>query len=127
MSMNTLVLMDGQNITPWIVPDSYKMEAEDMFESWRDGNFVEHRVYTRSRMTGKFSVWTAEKRGMTLDDFIEILDGATTDHVTTMAVYDATSNSMKAITAYLKVKPSEHKEYAEGKFYDVLDIEVEER
>lgn len=125
--MNTLVILNGTNITPWIVPDSYQMESEDMFESWRDGNFVEHRIYTRSRMTGKFSVWTAEKWNMDLGDFLTHLSAATNNHVTLMSVYDATSDSMKAIYAYVTIKPAEHKEYANGKYYDVLDIEVEER
>ena len=125
--MNTLVVMGQTNITPWIVPDSYEMKAESMYESWLDGNFVEHRVYTRTHMVGSFSVWMAESRGMDADDFISVLNAATENNVTAMAVYDAISNSMKAINAYLKVEPTEHKDIAGGKFYDVFKIEVTER
>lgn len=125
--MNSLVIVNGTDITPWIVPGSYSMKVENLFESWLDGNYVEHRVYTRAHMVGSFKVWMAEVRGMDLDDFITIWDGATNNHITTMVVYDSTTNSMKAINAYCSITPDEHQQLANDKYYDVLNIEVTER
>ena len=50
------VIIGNVDITPHINPRTYKMNAEKTYESWQDGNFVEHRVYTRQRIKGSFEV-----------------------------------------------------------------------
>lgn len=125
--MNTLVVIDNKDITPWIVPDSYKVVPEPSYESWQDGNYVEHRIYTRTRMQGTFEVWTAESRGMDTDAFMEHWNNATHNNVTVMGVFNNVTNSMKAIEAYCEITPEKHKDLAGEKFYDVFKIEVYER
>ena len=125
--MNTLVVVDNVDITPWIVPDSYKLVPTETYESWQDGNYVEHRIYTRTRITGTFNVWTAEQRGMDTDALMEHFTNATHNKVTTMGVYDNVENRMRAIEAYCHITPDKHKDLAGGKFYDVFKIEVYER
>lgn len=125
--MNTLVIVNGTDITPYIEWKSYKISATEMFESWRDGNYVEHRVYTRSRMQGSFKVWLAGVDDMDTDAFMALWNGATNNHITTLAVYDQTSNSMKAIEAYCDITPSSHKEMVNGDYFDIFTIKVEER
>ena len=125
--MNTLVVIDNTDITPWIVPDSYKLQPTEAYESWQDGNYVEHRIYTRTRMTGTFNVWTAEVRGMDTDALMAHIKAATHNNVTTMGVFDNVENRMRAIEAYLNITPDKHKDLAQGKFYDVFKIEVYEK
>ena len=125
--MNTLVVVDNTDITPWIVPDSYKLVPTEKYESWEDGNYVEHRIYTRTKITGTFNVWTAESRGMDTDAFMEHWNNATHNKITTLGVYDNVENRMRAIEAYCHITPDKHKDLAGGKFYDVFKIEVNER
>ena len=125
--MNTLVVVDNVDITPWIVPDSYKLVPTEKYESWEDGNYVEHRIYTRTKITGTFNVWTAEARGMDTDAFMEHWNNATHNKITTLGVYDNVENRMRAIEAYCHITPDKHKDLAGGKFYDVFKIEVNER
>lgn len=125
--MNTLVVVDNVDITPWIVPDSYKLVPTEKYESWEDGNYVEHRIYTRTKITGTFNVWTAEARGMDTDAFMEHWNNATHNKITTLGVYDNVENRMRAIEAYCHITPDKHKDLAGGKFYDVFKIEVYER
>lgn len=125
--MNTLVVVDNTDITPWIVPDSYKLVPTEKYESWEDGNYVEHRIYTRTKITGTFNVWTAEARGMDTDAFMEHWNNATHNKITTLGVYDNVENRMRAIEAYCHITPDKHKDLAGGKFYDVFKIEVNER
>ena len=125
--MNTLVVVDNVDITPWIVPDSYKLVPTEKYESWEDGNYVEHRIYTRIKITGTFNVWTAEARGMDTDAFMEHWNNATHNKITTLGVYDNVENRMRAIEAYCHITPDKHKDLAGGKFYDVFKIEVYER
>lgn len=125
--MNRLVIVNGTDITQHIDWESYSLEPEELYESWRDGNYVEHRVYTRSHMVGSFRVWLCGINGMDLDAFLTLWKAATVNHITTLAVYDNTTNSMKAINAYCEIKPDDHKQMMNGKFWDVLTIEVTER
>ena len=125
--MNTLIVVDNTDITPWIVPDSYKLVPTEKYESWEDGNYVEHRIYTRTKITGTFNVWTAEARGMDTDAFMEHWNNATHNKITTLGVYDNVENRMRAIEAYCHITPDKHKDLAGGKFYDVFKIEVNER
>lgn len=125
--MNRLVIVGGTDITPYINWKKYNIEAEEMYESWRDGNYVEHRIYIRSRMTGSFEVWLCGINDMDTDAFLALWNSATTNHVTTMAVYDQTINDMRAINAFCQITPSDHKQMMNGKFFDVFKIEVEER
>ena len=125
--MNTLVVIDNTDITPWIVPDSYKLQPTEAYESWQDGNYVEHRICTRTRMTGTFNVWTAEVRGMDTDALMAHIKAATHNNVVTMGVFDNVENRMRAIEAYLNITPDKHKDLANDKFYDVFKIEVYEK
>lgn len=125
--MNTLVIVNNTDITPYIDWESYNVIEEQMYESWLDGNYVEHRIYTRSHMKGSFRVWLCGIDGMDIDAFMELWKGATENHVTTMAVYDKVNNKMQAINAYCKMTPSDHKEMINGKYFDVVTIEVNER
>lgn len=125
--MNTLVIVNETDITPYIDWKSYKISSEEMYESWQDGNYVEHRIYTRSRMSGSFKVWLCGINGMDTDAFMQLWNGATVNHVTTLAVYDQVSNSMKAITAYCEIIPADHQEMINGNYFDVFTIKVKEQ
>jgi len=125
--MNTLVVVGGVDITPYIDWKNYKIVPEEKYESWQDGNYVEHRIYTRTRMTGSFKVWLCGMDDMDTDAFMALWNSATNNHITTLAVYDQTSNSMKAINAYCDITPNAHKEMINGNYFDTFTIKVEER
>lgn len=125
--MNTLVVVNGTDITPYINWKTYKMEREDLCSTWRDGNYVEHRIYARSHLKGKFDVWLCGMNDIDTDAFLELWNGAVNNHVITLGVYDQTTNSMKTINAYYEMKPKKHLEMNNGNYYDVFEIEVEER
>lgn len=125
--MNTLVIVNGTDITPYMDHKSYNMVLNDVYKSWTDGNEVEHRVYVRSKMKGSFRVWLCGKDDMDIDAFMELWNAATTNHVTTLGVYDIINNEIKAINAYCKITPSTHKVMANGEYWNVIEIEVTER
>ena len=125
--MNSLVTIGTTDITPYINWETYKMVSESMYESWKDGNFVEHRIYTRTRLSGSFDVWLCGMNGMDTDAFITLWNSAVNNNTITLGVYDQTSNSMKAIQAFFVITPSKHKEMVNGSYFDVFHIEVTER
>ena len=44
------------DITAWMDIQNYEMNRSDVYTTWTDGNFVDHRVISRTRRSGKFSV-----------------------------------------------------------------------
>lgn len=125
--MNTLVIVNNTDITPYIDWASYALASQDIFQSWTDGNFVEHRIYSRARISGSFRVWLCGKNGMDVDAFMELWNAATNNHITTLGVYDNVSNSIKVINAYCNIIPQSHREMVNGNYFDILTIEVTER
>lgn len=125
--MNTLVVVNNTDITPYIDWNSYKMISNDVYKSWENANYVEHRIYTRSKVKGSFRVWLCGINDMDIDAFMELWNGATNNHITTLGVYVQTENRIKAINAYCDIKPDSHKEMINGNYFDVLTVEVTER
>lgn len=125
--MNTLVVVNEVDITPYINWKTYDIKPQDEYEEWKDGNKVKHRIYSPSKIAGSFDVWLCGWNNMDADAFIALINNATENHVTTMAVYDQTTNSMSAIEAYCKLVPKEHKEMMTGDYWDVYTVEVQQR
>lgn len=127
--MNRLVVIGNTDITPYIDWQSYKMDRKPAYESWKDGNYIEHRIYVRTRLEGSFRVWLAGINGMDTEAFINLIESATANHVTTMGVYDPVSGSttVKAIEAYVDITPGKHREMMNGDYFDILTVKVSEK
>lgn len=132
--MNILVEIGGVNLTPFIDWGSYKMEHKDQYESWLDGNYTEHRVYTRTKIEGSFRVWLCGMRvlntetRMDTDEFLDLWNRNTTNSkITTLAVYDQAENRLVVIEAYCEIIPEKHKQMINGNYYDTFTIKVRER
>lgn len=125
--MNTLAVINGIDITPYMDWGKFKIKPEEVYESWEDGNRVEHRIYTRTKLSGSFNVWLCGINGMDTNAFKTLIGNATNNHVTTMGLYDQTTNSLKAINAFIHLEPVEHKEMVNGDYFDVFKVEVQER
>ena len=125
--MNTLVVVNNVDITPYMDWKSYKVAPKEDYEKWQDGNYVEHRIYTRSRLQGSFNVWLCGMNDMDTDAFMELWNGAVHNHVVTLGVYDQTQNRMRAIEAYYEITPSKHREMVNGNYFDIFKIEVYEK
>lgn len=122
-----LVSINGVNITPFISEKSYKMNAEEQYESWKDGNYREHRIYTTSKIKGSFTVCLYGYQDMTTDAFLELWNSATHNHVTTLLVYCQNTNKMEAIEAYCEFDGNFHRELLNGNYVDKLTISIQER
>ena len=122
-----LVSVNGTDITPYINPKTYSMNADDNYESWNDGNNVEHRIYTRAKVKGSFMVALYGQNNMQTEDFLALWNGAVNNHVLTILVFVQNTNSMEAINAYYKFEGTFHREMINGNYCDVLKINIQER
>lgn len=126
--MQTQVVVSSTDITRYIVGDSYKLNAEDQYESWKDGNLIEHRIIVSTKIRGTFQVVLSNKRrDMTLEDFMTLWNSAVSNKVATIGVRAANTGVFEAIECYYSMTNVTHDLSADGTFVDVIEIEISER
>lgn len=122
------IIIGQTNITGYIVADTYKMDAKAQYESWRDGNYVEHRIIVTEKVEGSFDVVCSNLDGsITLADFMDIIGDAENNGVITCNVYVTNKGASEAIDAYYEVTSKEHTLKADGTFVDVITVALKER
>lgn len=122
-----LVTVNNVDITKYINPKTYKMNAEKEYESWLDGNYREHRIYTRTRIEGSFEVALYGQDNMLTQDFLDLWEGAVENEIVTMLVYVQNTNKMEAIEAYFEFDGKFHREMINGNYCDILTVKITER
>lgn len=126
--MQTHLIINGVDYTPYIVDGSYKIDTDDVYESWTDGNMKEHRIYVSRKVTGSVQILCSEEGTWPRVDTLKSdLAAATTNHVTMLGVYVPTMGSVQAINCYYDLKSTSHIKSIGGKFTDVFTLEIKER
>ena len=124
--MNGVAIIGNTDITNLIVDGSYKMDNETQYESWKDGNYVEHRSSRRTKLKGTFDVCLSPKTGTTLSQFHSLVENATGSAGTIIgAFYCTNTGAVKAVNAFVHLESSEHILTTNG-WIDVLTVEVQE-
>lgn len=122
-----LAEINGIDITNYINEKSYKMNAVKSYESWLDGNFHEHRIYTRTKVTGSFEVALYGKNNMLTQNFLDLWESAVSNDIVTMLVFVQNTNKMEAIEAYFEFEGKSHRKMINGNYCDVLTVKITER
>lgn len=124
--MTGQAIIGSTDISNLIVDESYKMDNESQYESWRDGNFVEHRSGRHTKLKGSFDVCLSPKTGTTLAQFHSLVENATGSAGTILgAFYCTNTGAVKAVNAFVHLESSEHILTSNG-WIDVLTVEVQE-
>lgn len=122
------VVIGQTNIKNYIIEGSYKMDSQDSYESWNDGNYVQHRVIVTTKVNGSFDVVCSNKTGdITLHDFYDIFANAQETGVVLCSVYVTNKGIQKTIEAYYKITNKQHTLLADGTFLDVVTVTIEEK
>ena len=124
--MRTHLIIGGEDLTDYIVQDSYDVNSNDVYESWKDGNMMEHRIIVASKVKGKFKIACSEAT-LPLSDFLETWNSAVTNGVVTLGLYVTNTDTFEALECYFSIKSAQHIKSTGGKLYDVLDVEVTQR
>ena len=124
--MTGQAIIGTTDISNLIVDGSYKMDNEIQYESWQDGNFVEHRSGRHKKLKGTFDVCLSSKTGMTLSQFSALVENATGSTGAIIgAFYCTNTGAVKAVNAFVHLKNSEHILTTNG-WIDVVSVEVQE-
>lgn len=122
-----LVLINGVDLTPYINPKTYNMNAIKKYESWEDGNWIEHRIYQRAKIQGSFDVVLYGGNNMTTSNFLETWNGAVNNEVVIIKVFVQNTNTFELIEAYFDFDGKFHREMINGEYCDKLTIKIMER
>ena len=126
--MRNHLTVSNTDLTPYIVDGTYKMDTKDAYESWEDGNMMEHRVVVTSKVEGSFDIGCSNRSGgITLAHFLELWADAVDNKVATIGVYVPSVNQFKAIDCYYTITSKEHILSGDGEFIDVLTVKIQER
>lgn len=122
-----LLIVNGVDLTDYINPSTYSVNALDQYESWMDGNLVEHRIYGRSRVAGTFDVFLYGKDGMDTDTFLSNWRQAVDNHILTATVFVQNLGYAKTINAFYTFEGTFHREMINGNYCDKLTVTIQER
>lgn len=116
------------NLTNYIVDGSYNVNSVDSYESWEDGNRLEHRVIITKKIEGSFDIGCSNRSGgLTVARFLELWNSAVNNGVVTLGLFVPSLNQFKALNCYYTIKSKSHILSGDGSFIDVLTISVKER
>jgi len=122
----TLAVIAYTDITKYIIKDTYEVNTEPVYESWTDGNFHEHRIYVRDRLSGSFDVIFFDDDNGAYQDFLTLLASATTNHLLTIGLFVPNKSSFDAYQVYYTIKAAQHAECSDGRMVNKMTIELEE-
>lgn len=122
----TLAIINGVDITKHIIKDSYDINSEPLFESWKDANFREHRIYTRKKIKGEFDVIFFDEDNGAYQAFLSTLASATVNNLTTMGLFILNDSSFEALQAYVTLSAAQHAVMSDGNMVNKMTVKIEE-
>ena len=120
------VVVGGIDISNYIVVGSYSVNASNQYESWKDGNGVEHRVIIRSKVTGSFEIGCCDTT-ITLADFLAAWNSAVNNGVVTLGCTVLNTDTFEALEAYYETTCKDHIKKGDGKIIDIMSVKITER
>lgn len=124
--VETYAVIANTDISKNIIKDTYKVNTEPVFESWTDGNFREHRIYIRDRVKGSFDVIFFDEDNGAYQDFLDLLDSATTNRVLTLGLFVVNESKFEVFEVYYTIEQSQHAETIDGRMVNKMKIHIEE-
>lgn len=109
--------------TAWEDIQSHDVQREDVYETWTDGNWVDHRVIARTRISGKVKL--GFDRAVDFAAFAAKLSSAKdAEGYYSITVYCQTTGTMETINAYLDVSTEAKWDLTNGRQWQVATIKI---
>ena len=90
------------DLTQWERTEEHDVNREDVYEVWTDGNWVDHRVTARTRISG--TVVLSFSRAADFSSFLSLLSTARDEEgYYPISVYCSNTGTVETINAYLDI------------------------
>lgn len=100
--MTNLFKISTTDLTPWEKTDQHAVNREDLYTSWIDGNWKEHREIVRTKISG--TVVLGFKREADYSAFITLLSTAqNANGYYPITVWCSNTNTSESINAFLDI------------------------
>lgn len=100
--MTNLFVIGSTDLTPWEQTDKHDVNRDDVYEEWTDGNWIDHRVIARTRISGKVILSFSRPADWTA--FLSLMTTAKDpDGFYSIRVYCSNTGTTESINAYLTI------------------------
>lgn len=125
MSM-TLIQIGSTDLTAYADIQNFNINREDVYESWTDGNWIDHREIVRTRIRGTFQL--GFKASAAWESFLALMsseqDAAGFFPVT---VYVQNTGSTETIDAFLDITGAAKWDWVNDRFWRTISVTLTER
>lgn len=102
MALTNLFVIGSTDCTRWEQTDKHAVNREDVYEEWTDGNWIDHRVIARTRISGTVVLSFARPADYTA--FLALLTSAKdAEGYYPITVYCSNTGTTESINAFLDV------------------------
>ena len=102
MAWTNLFVISSTDLTSWEDKEKHDVNRADVWEEWVDGNWVTHRVISRTRVTGTVALNFAKESDFA--SFITLLSSArNADGYYPITVWCSNTNTTETINAFLDI------------------------
>lgn len=126
MASISLLTIGSTDITGSIDIQNYTMNKEAVYESWMDGNWQEHRVVSRQRITGRAQA--GFRNATDLASFMSTLAGAQqADGYYSVTAYINNTGTTETFNAFIEMTATVKWDFLNNRRWHVLTLTITQR
>ena len=111
------------DLTPWEDVQNHDVNREDVYETWTDGSWVDHRVVVRTRVTGKVSL--GFDKAADFAAFQALLSSARdAEGYYPITVYCANTGTSETVNAYLDTSGADKWDLKNSRQWQVVTVDI---
>ena len=102
MALTNLFTVGTTDLTKWEKTEDHDVNLYKVYDTWTDGNWVDHRVNARTRVTGKVTLGFSKEADMT--SFLSTLSAnEDAEGYYPITVWCSNTNSTATVNAFLDI------------------------
>jgi len=102
MAWTNLFTIGSTDLTKWEETTAHAVNRDDVFEEWTDGNYITHRVITRTRISGTVTLSFSRETDFT--NFMSLMTTARNiNGYYPITVWCNNTNTSESINAFLDI------------------------
>lgn len=113
------------DFTPFIISKTYKVNEQDVYETWTDANGITHRVIYRKKISGSFELQFIDRS--IYDRFIDELESIKQDGFYPIELYINNLLMTKQVNAFLSMEPVMNAQFSDYPEMAKFSVKVVER
>lgn len=114
------------DLTPDMDYQNYSMNDLPVFQSWTDGNMVEHRNSVRTRIAGSFDL--AFYSDQDFNSFLSLMTTSMqTDGYYSVTAYVQNTNSAESFDAFIEYNSESKFDFTNSRQYHLVKMNVRQR